>query len=34
MGTSVNGIQAVEGKRLNLGTKSRPRDLASFELKG
>lgn len=34
MGTSANNVQAVEGKRLDLGTKSRPRDLASLELKG
>ena len=34
MGTSENAIQVVEGKRLNLGIKSRPRELASFELKG
>ena len=34
MGTSVNDIQAVKAERLNLSINSRPRDLASLELKG
>lgn len=34
MDTSVNDIQAVKEVGLNLGIKSRTRDLAIFELKG